>query len=38
MQITVTASAVAEVQKFMTEQGATAEAGRLRVRPLSRYP
>lgn len=33
MQITVTANAVAEVQKFMTEQGATAEAG-LRVAVL----
>ncbi len=33
MQITVTANAVAEVQKFMQEQGATAEAG-LRVAVL----
>jgi len=33
MQITVTANAVAEVQKFMEEQGATAEAG-LRVAVL----
>ncbi len=33
MQITVTPNAVAEVQKFMTEQGATAEAG-LRVAVL----
>ncbi len=33
MQITVTANAVTEVQKFMEEQGATAEAG-LRVAVL----
>ena len=33
MQITVTPNAVAEVQKFMQEQGATAEAG-LRVAVL----
>ncbi len=33
MQITVTPTAVAEVQKFMQEQGATAEAG-LRVAVL----
>jgi iron-sulfur cluster assembly accessory protein len=33
MQITVTQNAVAEVQKFMQEQGATAEAG-LRVAVL----